>query len=161
MPTFLLRFKKEEHALYKKCAQAEDKSLHKWLSHAHIEKALRQTGQAVVPGTLMKIDSQKRKGDRTANSRGKVIDRLFNKKGFSALEVLLLVTAIGVILGVFSSCRQESPPSGPVSSSHGQPINRVQTVTIDGCEYLEASGGHWYALTHKGNCQNPIHQHAR
>lgn len=35
----------------------------------------------ILPNTLFKIDQQKRKGDRSANSRGKVIDSMFNKKG--------------------------------------------------------------------------------
>lgn len=47
----------------------------------------------------------------------------------------------------------------------------VTVINIDGCEYIQVwvesynystYGGGWYvkyALTHKGNCSNPIHNH--
>lgn len=32
-----------------------------------------------------------------------------------------------------------------------------EVVAIDGCEYLKTHAGSGSALTHKGNCHNPIH----
>jgi hypothetical protein len=44
--------------------------------------------------------------------------------------------------------------------SLGSCVNR-EIVEIDGCEYIEtgsfARGGYVSNLTHKGNCNNPIH----
>lgn len=43
--------------------------------------------------------------------------------------------------------------------------NRTKVVVIDGCEYLTltnsspGSNSYSFAITHKGNCKNPIHRH--
>lgn len=39
--------------------------------------------------------------------------------------------------------------------------NKLQIVEIESCEYLFYVGGHRMALTHKGNCKNPIHQNRK
>lgn len=40
-------------------------------------------------------------------------------------------------------------------------LDRYTIVVVDGCEYLEVQGGYadnrYYSLTHKGNCNNPVH----
>ena len=42
-------------------------------------------------------------------------------------------------------------------------VNTREVVEIDGCEYITVRSGHcaWsnysFAITHKGNCKNPIH----
>lgn len=47
------------------------------------------------------------------------------------------------------------------SSNDGYPIvgsntySKFKVVMIDGCEYLENTGS--YAVSHKGDCKNPIH----
>jgi hypothetical protein len=35
----------------------------------------------------------------------------------------------------------------------------LDEVTIEGCQYLLGNWGNATVLTHKGNCNNPIHQH--
>ena len=37
--------------------------------------------------------------------------------------------------------------------------NPLQEITIEGCQYLYGEWGNATVLTHKGNCNNPIHQH--
>jgi len=36
---------------------------------------------------------------------------------------------------------------------------RLDEVTVEGCQYLYGAWGNATVLTHKGNCNNPIHQH--
>lgn len=39
---------------------------------------------------------------------------------------------------------------------------RLEVVIIDGCQYLYGPWGNATVLTHKGNCNNPIHpEHTR
>ncbi len=35
----------------------------------------------------------------------------------------------------------------------------LDEVTIEGCQYLLGEWGNATVLTHKGNCDNPIHKH--
>lgn len=37
--------------------------------------------------------------------------------------------------------------------------NPLTIVVIDNCEYLYGEWGNATVLTHKGNCNNPIHKH--
>ena len=37
--------------------------------------------------------------------------------------------------------------------------NPLQEITIEDCQYLYGEWGNTTVLTHKGNCNNPIHQH--
>lgn len=34
----------------------------------------------------------------------------------------------------------------------------IHVIRIDGCQYLERYWDRSYSLTHKGNCDNPIHK---
>lgn len=51
---------------------------------------------------------------------------------------------------------------GPAPASLYPHEPHRDTIVIEGCEYLECKGGNHttstYSLTHKGNCNNPIHQ---
>lgn len=68
----------------------------------------------------------------------------------------ILVTLL--ILGI-TSCNQQTIPkktSGIVYSPGGQTITEI---TVEGCQYIghfDGSNTDWG--THKGNCDNPIHQ---
>jgi hypothetical protein len=47
-----------------------------------------------------------------------------------------------------------------------EPSYDYKVVVIDGCQYIEVNEGigqtHTYTITHKGNCNNPIHhEHTR
>lgn len=50
-------------------------------------------------------------------------------------------------------------PTSCVTSAQGLDLH---VIRVDGCQYLEAAqpGQNCYSLTHKGNCDNPIHKHA-
>jgi hypothetical protein len=37
--------------------------------------------------------------------------------------------------------------------------NPLTIVVVDSCEYLHGEWGNATVLTHKGNCNNPIHKH--
>ena len=37
--------------------------------------------------------------------------------------------------------------------------NPLKEITIEGCQYLYGEWGNATVLTHKGNCNNPIHIH--
>ena len=43
------------------------------------------------------------------------------------------------------------------------PSNRFDTITIDGCEYIERDSffSYKYGVTHKGNCSNSFHKLSR
>lgn len=41
--------------------------------------------------------------------------------------------------------------------TYGQ--NPLQEISIEGCQYLYGEWGNATVLVHKGNCNNPIHQH--
>lgn len=75
-----------------------------------------------------------------------------------------------VCLLAFLSCKKVDE----INKSNTTELKKKPVVTIiniDGCEYIQvwaesynpsAYGGGWYvkyALTHKGNCFNPIHNH--
>ncbi len=54
------------------------------------------------------------------------------------------------------------PPADPGATAiEGDAQDVLQVRTIDGCQYLEYNYGESnyrvYSLTHKGNCNNPIH----
>jgi hypothetical protein len=38
-------------------------------------------------------------------------------------------------------------------------LDNPKIVIIDGCEYIQFRTHNFNAITHKGNCNNPIHKH--
>ena len=49
-----------------------------------------------------------------------------------------------------------------IEYNNTDPIFDYRVVVIDKCEYIEVANGSSYSLTHKGNCNNPIHpEHTR
>lgn len=69
------------------------------------------------------------------------------------MKTLILFAALALITGC-------APP--PKERVITQDYN-THVVVIDGCQYIEngSVAGSAYAITHKGNCNNPIHIYAR
>lgn len=63
-----------------------------------------------------------------------------------------------ILLATVGGCNFE-PPDGTVGPSN-VPYN---IRYIEGCQYIEVDSGFGhsrvYSLTHKGNCNNPLHTH--
>lgn len=69
------------------------------------------------------------------------------------IGIMGMVFLCGVFFIIYMvSCRHASP----------DPLKRVydfQSVNIEGCEYfMMTTSYHYNVLTHKGNCNNPIHR---
>jgi mono/diheme cytochrome c family protein len=72
-----------------------------------------------------------------------VVKRSDGRKGF---QVLLLV-ALGVIVGLAASCRPAAPPVDPVTLAHGKAL--YHALACDSCHGLDAVGStRSYAPTH-------------
>lgn len=68
------------------------------------------------------------------------------KKLFTAVMLLALV-----------SCEHHNDVKSittPINLGYTTPL---QVIKIDGCQYLFGDWGNATTLTHKGNCNNPIH----
>lgn len=70
------------------------------------------------------------------------------------LAILWFVAAL--ILACLSGC-DGSPPYPPVEQTLP---NDYAIVRIDGCQYITRHWDRSFTITHKGNCDNPIHKHA-
>ena len=73
-------------------------------------------------------------------------DRVFTAKGFIVIIGMALLTLCGCNNG-----EQEK---------HNNSYDEYNVVIIDSCQYFKISSYGWghYTLTHKGNCENPIHK---
>jgi hypothetical protein len=65
---------------------------------------------------------------------------------------------LAVMVLAFASC--EEPNVEAKSTNYRiNPVNSSLTIiTVDGCQYLYGNWGPGTVLTHKGNCNNPIHK---
>lgn len=64
---------------------------------------------------------------------------------------------IAVIVISLTSCEHKLDNSKNTSTTLGH-LSPLQIIKIDGCEYLFGSWGNESVLTHKGDCNNTIHQ---
>lgn len=71
----------------------------------------------------------------------------------SKMKTLLLLLLIGMM-----GCEESNVEQNTTQHIIGC-NKRLNEVTIDGCQYLYGVWGHATVLTHKGNCNNPIHIH--
>jgi hypothetical protein len=81
---------------------------------------------------------------------------LFNRKNIIAF-IFILVT--------LSAC-SDNPKDGTMGSKNIMEYGEtnVETIKYDGCEYLIFYNPRYtarYAVVHKGNCRNQIHQQSR
>lgn len=62
-----------------------------------------------------------------------------------------------IIAVLFMGCEDMTEkPSLPVMNNQADIVN-AKIVVIDGCQYIQYHGYRFPAITHKGNCNNPIH----
>jgi hypothetical protein len=66
----------------------------------------------------------------------------------------LFIAAILLTLASCDKTNVEKVSSNYILGEHPP----IEIVTIDSCQYLYGGWGHATVLTHKGNCNNPIHK---
>ena len=69
-------------------------------------------------------------------------------------KLLILALAIGMVGCYDVNVKHES--TDYVIRGGNNPLT---IVVVDSCEYLYGEWGNATVLTHKGNCNNPIHKH--
>ena len=70
----------------------------------------------------------------------------------------LLISAL--LLTILScGCREVNTPRKDTGFVVREEKDPLIIVEVDSCEYLFGDWGNATVLTHKGNCNNPIHQH--
>lgn len=87
--------------------------------------------------------------------RNKLITTM-NQLGIASLSVSLAFLII-IIFGL-SSCHEPNVKTERTEYVIRADHNPLTIVTVDGCEYLFGDWGNATVLTHKGNCNNPIHK---
>lgn len=71
------------------------------------------------------------------------------------MKNILLILSI-----VLFSCNETNIQSKDTEFVYSVMGTKMQTYTIDSCQYVgHLVGGESDFLTHKGNCNNPIHKH--
>lgn len=66
-------------------------------------------------------------------------------------KLILITITIGTV-----GCVQDSKEKMFKNTNLDDP----KIVSIDGCEYIQFRTHNFNAVTHKGNCNNPIHKHS-
>lgn len=72
------------------------------------------------------------------------------------LKTTLIVSAMVGMVSLLGC----SPQNDPVATADGEAIvfsNEYRTIKIEGCEYIYMGSTNSQTITHKGNCNNPIH----
>ena len=65
---------------------------------------------------------------------------------------------IAVMLLTLASCQEPNVQRENTGYVVMNGSNPLKIVKIDGCQYLLGDWGYATVLTHKGNCNNPIHK---
>lgn len=68
-----------------------------------------------------------------------------------------ILTAV-LLIGMMSSCTKRNIENVNTEHVIYDGFNPLEVVRIDSCQYLFAIGGSRVVLTHKGNCNNPVHK---
>jgi hypothetical protein len=68
-----------------------------------------------------------------------------------------ILTAV-LLIGMMSSCTERNIEKVNTKYVIYDGANPLEVVTVDSCQYLFIISGSYMALTHKGNCNNPIHK---
>ena len=64
---------------------------------------------------------------------------------------------IAFVCFAFVGCNRKSENKSPAKSTSVDMNKTIQEVTIDSCQYIIFIGFYKGGITHKGNCNNPIH----
>jgi len=65
-----------------------------------------------------------------------------------------ILTAAILILAMGSCASPEEQESRKRTG-----LNNLKTLELEGCQYFSVTGSYGYGnITHKGNCNNPIHK---
>lgn len=70
------------------------------------------------------------------------------------MKKLILLTLCICMMGCEESNVETKRTTHVISDAH-----TLDEVTIEGCQYLFGDWANATVLTHKGNCNNPIHVH--
>ncbi len=65
-------------------------------------------------------------------------------------KLILLAVTIGMMGCGVQNCEEEM--------FKNTNLDNPKIVIIDGCDYIQFRTHNFYAVTHKGNCTNPIHR---
>lgn len=68
-----------------------------------------------------------------------------------------ILTAV-LLIGMMSSCTERNVETVDTKYVIRDGMNPLRVIIIDSCQYLWGTDGHADVLTHKGNCNNPIHK---
>ena len=74
-------------------------------------------------------------------------------------KLMKKIILIALLIGVVSSCTERNVKTSPTKIVIESGYDPLEVVTIEGCEYFKTyTAHHFFTLTHKGNCKNPIHR---
>ena len=68
------------------------------------------------------------------------------------------ILTAALLIGMMSSCTETNIDKVKTEYIIYDGFNPIEVVIIDSCQYLFAIGGSRVVLTHKGNCNNPVHK---
>jgi prepilin-type N-terminal cleavage/methylation domain-containing protein len=85
-----------------------------------------------------------------------------NKKGFTLIEMFIVLSIIGIVVAVLIpvACGDKKNRTYKNNTQYTERVDHNEDsteeytiITIDGCEYIKTGN----ILTHKANCKNPVH----
>lgn len=68
-----------------------------------------------------------------------------------SITTITLCALFGLVIGGLFSCEQSE-------GTYEVDGMTIQLFEFEGCQYLKTSVKGGYSVTHKGNCNNPIHK---
>lgn len=171
------RFKKEPEICI--CAAVKDKTGYIWRGHRHCDclELLEASGNGYA-GIHSQgfITSKNRFVTREEGMKLQLAAGIKcpngsyrgNKKGFTLIEVMIVIAICGIILAMIIPAvhRNKHHKKYNVQQNQQTIVNKesqnlpfgVDILVIDGCQYITY---HEKAIIHKANCNNPIHSIGR
>jgi prepilin-type N-terminal cleavage/methylation domain-containing protein len=89
------------------------------------------------------------------------------KKGFTLIELLVVIIIIAILTAILlpvlskAKAKASSERQRGIHKNFNCPISYGESteITYDGCQYVFFFMGNASWGSHKGNCNNPIHQY--